>query len=124
MTGREWGWRPAQAEGIWQQYLKLPEDNETWILRRYNKMLYHAFHSVEQGHLDDAIDLYNSQLQLIDTTQYSRLIYFTLIEKGKVNALKGDYRNAIADIHRAEKIAVDLGMKDCKLESYGLLARY
>lgn len=114
----------SQAESIWQQYLKLPEDNETWILRRYNKMLYHAFHSVEQGHLDDAIDLYNSQLQLIDTTQYSRLIYFTLIEKGKVNALKGDYRNAIADIHRAEKIAVDLGMKDCKLESYGLLARY
>ena len=114
----------SQAEGIWQEYLQLPEDNETWILRRYNKMLYHAFHNVEQGRLDEAIDLYNRQLQLIDTTEYTRLIYFTLIEKGKVNAMKGDYRSAINDIHQAQKIAVDLEMKDCKLEAYGLLAHY
>ena len=114
----------SQAEGIWQEYLQLPEDNETWILRRYNKMLYHAFHNVEQGRLDEAIDLYNRQLQLIDTTEYTRLIYFTLIEKGKVNAMKGDYRSAVNDILQAEKIAVDLEMKDCKLEAYGLLAHY
>ncbi|MBQ9576948.1 MAG: helix-turn-helix transcriptional regulator [Muribaculaceae bacterium] len=114
----------SQITPIWNQYLKLPEDNETWILRRYNKLLYQAFNSVEQGRPDVAIKLYNSQLQLIDTTQYSRLIYFTLIEKGKVHAMKGDYRNAVADIHQAEKIAVDLEMKDCKLEVYGMLSRY
>lgn len=116
--------RMSQAEGIWQQYLELPEDNATWILRRYNKMLYQAFHSIEQGQLDDAISTFDRQLQLIDTTQYSRLIYFTLIEKGKVQARRGDYRSAIADVHHAEKIAVELEMKYCKLEAYGLLARY
>ncbi len=114
----------SQIKAIWAQYLQLPENNETWILRRYNKQLYQAFNSVEQGHTDDAIRLYDNQLQLIDTTQYSRLIYFTLIEKGKANAMRGNYRDAVDDIHRAEKIAVDLEMKDCKLEVYGMLSQY
>ena len=111
-------------QGIWQDYLQLPEQGDTWILRRYNKMLYQAFQQVENKRLDDAIDIYNSQLSLIDTTQYSRLIYFTHIEKAKVYAMKRDYRNAIATVKLAEQIAVDLEMKDCKLEVYGLLARY
>ena len=63
-------------------------------------------------------------MQLIDTTQYTRLIYFTHIEKAKVYAMRGDYRNAIAAVRLAERIAVDLEMKDCKLEVYGLLSRY
>ena len=108
----------------WKNYLQLPEDNETWILRRYNKMLYHAFESIENKRLDEAIDTYDRQLQLIDTTRYSRLIYFTLVEKAKVQAMKGDYAQAIAALKQSEKIAVDLEMKDCKLEVYGMLSRY
>ena len=73
---------------IWRNYLQLPEDNETWILRRYNKMLYQAFDCVENKRYDDAIKMYDRQLQLIETTQYSRLVYFTHIEKAKVQALK------------------------------------
>ena len=82
-------------DDIWQNYLQLPEAGETWILRRYNKMLYQAFSNVEQRRYDQAIKVYDDQLQLIDTTQYSRLIYFTHVEKAKVHALKGDYRRAI-----------------------------
>ena len=108
----------------WENYLQLPENNETWILRRYNKMLYQAFSNVENKQFDDAIKVYNRQLQLIDTTQYSRLIYFTHVEKAKVHAMKSDYRQAIETLKQSERIAVDLEMKDCKLEVYGMLSQY
>ena len=108
----------------WENYLQLPENNETWILRRYNKMLYQAFSNVENKQFDDAIKVYNRQLQLIDTTQYSRLIYFTHVEKAKVHAMKSDYRQAIEALKQSERIAVDLEMKDCKLEVYGMLSQY
>ena len=114
----------SQIEDIWKNYLLLPEDNETWILRRYNKMLYQALNSVEQKRYDDAIKVYDKQLQLIDTTQYSRLIYFTHVEKAKVHAMTGDYRSAIEALKQSERIAVDLEMKDCKLEVYKMLAQY
>ena len=114
----------SQIKDIWQNYLQLPEDNETWILRRYNKMLYQAFNNVEQKRYDEAIKMYDSQLQLIDTTQYSRLIYFTHVEKAKVHALTGDYRRAIEALKQSERIAVDLEMKDCKLEVYKMLAQF
>ena len=114
----------AQIHDIWQQYMQLPEQGETWILRRYNKMLFQAFQDVEQNRLDNAIDTYSRQVSLIDTTQYSRLIYFTHVEKAKAYALKGDYRNAISSLRASEKIAVELEMKDCKLEVYSLLAQY
>ena len=87
-------------DDIWQNYLQLPEAGETWILRRYNKMLYQAFNSVENKRFDDAIKVYDCQLQLIDTTQYSRLIYFTHVEKAKVHAMKNDYRRAIEALER------------------------
>lgn len=108
----------------WENYLQLPENNETWILRRYNKMLYQAFSNVENKQFDDAIKVYNRQLQLIDTTRYSRLIYFTHVEKAKVHAMKSDYRQAIEALKQSERIAVDLEMKDCKLEVYGMLSQY
>ena len=108
----------------WENYLQLPENNETWILRRYNKMLYQAFSNVENKQFDDAIEVYNRQLQLIDTTQYSRLIYFTHVEKAKVHAMKSDYRQAIEALKQSERIAVDLEMKDCKLEVYKMLAQF
>ena len=114
----------TQIQEIWQQYLQLPEQGETWILRRYNKMLYQAFHCVEQQRFDDAIGIYGRQLALIDTSQYSRLIYFTHVEQAKVHAMKNDYPSAIASLRQAELIAVDLEMKDCKLEVYGMLAQY
>ena len=108
----------------WNNYLQLPEDNETWILRRYNKLLYQAFYNVEHGQLDDAIKVYDQQLQLIDTTRYSRLIYFTHVEKAKVHAASGDYHEAIKALKQSEGIAERLEMKDCKLEVYGMLAQY
>ncbi len=111
-------------DDIWQNYLQLPEAGETWILRRYNKMLYQAFSNVEQRRYDQAIKVYDDQLQLIDTTQYSRLIYFTHVEKAKVHAMKGDYRHAIEALKQSERIAVDLEMKDCKLEVFQMLAQY
>ena len=114
----------SQIHGIWQNYLLLPENNETWILRRYNKMLYQAFDHVERHQLEEALAMHDRQLQLIDTTQYSRLIYFTHIEKAKVYALKGDLAAAIASVKQAESIAVGLEMKDCKLEVFDLMARY
>lgn len=114
----------SQIKDIWHNYLQLPEDNETWILRRYNKMLYQAFNNVEQKRYDEAIKMYDSQLQLIDTTQYSRLIYFTHVEKAKVHAMTGDYRRAIEALKQSERIAVDLEMKDCKLEVYKMLAQF
>lgn len=113
-----------QTNSMWSNYLQLPEDNATWILRRYNKMLYQALKSIEQQQYDQAIAMYDKQLQLIDTTRYSRLIYFTHVEKAKVHAMKGDYTRAIAALKQSEKIAVDLEMKDCKLEVYGMLSQY
>ncbi len=113
-----------QTNSMWSHYLQLPEDNATWILRRYNKMLYQALKSVEHKQYDQAIAVYDQQLQLIDTTRYSRLIYFTHVEKAKVHALQGDYTRAIAALKQSEKIAVDLEMKDCKLEVYGMLSQY
>ena len=114
----------APVAETWRNYLQLPEDNETWILRRYNKMLYQAFDCVENNRFDDAIKMYDRQLQLIDTTQYSRLVYFTHVEKAKVHAMQGDYRGAIEALKQSERIAVDLEMKDCKLEVYGMLSKY
>ena len=114
----------APVAETWRNYLQLPEDNETWILRRYNKMLYQAFDCVENNRYDDAIKMYDRQLQLIDTTQYSRLVYFTHVEKAKVHAMQGDYRRAIEALKQSERIAVDLEMKDCKLEVYGMLSKY
>ncbi len=114
----------APVAETWRNYLQLPEDNETWILRRYNKMLYQAFDCVEKNQYDDAINMYDRQLQLIDTTQYSRLVYFTHVEKAKVHAMQRDYRLAIEALKQSERIAVDLEMKDCKLEVYGMLAKY
>ena len=122
MAHAQGGLGPIAA--TWKNYLQLPEDNETWILRRYNKMLYEAFNHVEHQRFDQAIEMYDRQLQLIDTTQYSRLIYFTHVEKAKVQAMKGDYQHAIQALKHSEGIAVDLEMKDCKLEVYGMLARY
>ena len=113
-----------QTNSMWSHYLQLPEDNATWILRRYNKMLYQALKSVEHKQYDQAIAVYDQQLQLIDTTRYSRLIYFTHVEKAKVHAMQGDYTRAIAALKQSEKIAVDLEMKDCKLEVYGMLSQY
>lgn len=113
-----------QTNSMWSRYLQLPEDNATWILRRYNKMFYQALKNIEHQQLDQAIAMYDKQLQLIDTTRYSRLIYFTHVEKAKVHAMQGDYQRAIAALKQSEKIAVDLEMKDCKLEVYGMLAKY
>lgn len=113
-----------QINGVWSNYLQLPEDNKTQVLRRYNKLLFQALKSIEQKQFDKAIALYDKQLQLIDTTQYSRLIYFTHVEKAKVHAMQGDYRSAIDALKQSERIAVDLEMKDCKLEVYGMLAQY
>lgn len=114
----------SQIEATWQQYLQQPEEGTMSILRRYNEMLYQAFSHVEQGRLDAALSVYDNQLRLIDTTQYTRLVYFTHIEKAKVHALRDDYRNAIAAVRQAEDIATRLEMKDCKLEVYGLLSQY
>ena len=113
-----------QINGVWSNYLQLPEDNKTQVLRRYNKLLFQALKSIEKKQFDKAISLYNKQLLLIDTTQYSRLIYFTHVEKAKVHAMQGDYRSAIDALKQSERIAVDLEMKDCKLEVYGMLAQY
>jgi AraC-like DNA-binding protein len=38
--------------------------------------------------------------------------------------MQGDYRSAIDALKQSERIAVDLEMKDCKLEVYGMLAQY
>ena len=122
MAHAQGGLQPITS--TWENYLQLPEDNETWILRRYNKMLYQAFSNVENKRFDDAVKVYDRQLQLIDTTEYSRLIYFTHVEKAKVHAIKGDYRQAIEALKQSERIAVDLEMKDCKLEVYGMLSQY
>ena len=114
----------SQIDGVWRHYLQLPENNETWVLRRYNKMLYQAFDHVEHHQLEEALAMHDRQLQLIDTTQYSRLIYFTHVEQAKVHAMQGNYRSAVATLQRSEKIAHDLEMKDCKLEVYGLMTQY
>ena len=113
-----------QTNSMWNNYLQLPEDNATWVLRRYNKMFYQALRNIEHKQLDQAIAMYDKQLQLIDTTRYTRLIYFTHVEKAKVHAMQGDYTRAIAALKQSEKIAVDLEMKDCKLEVYGMLSQY
>lgn len=113
-----------QIEATWQQYLQQPQSGQESVLRRYNKMLYQAFHHVEHNRLDDAIEVYDKQLRLIDTTQYTRLNYFTHVEKAKVHAMRGDYRNAIAVVKQAEQIVTRLEMKDCKLEVYDLLSQY
>ena len=47
-----------QTNSMWSHYLQLPEDNATWILRRYNKMLYQALKSVEHKQYDQAIANY------------------------------------------------------------------
>ena len=114
----------SQIEATWRQYLQWPEADTASVLRRYNVMLYQAFSNVEHNRLDDALAVYDRQLRLIDTTQYSRLIYFTHIEKAKVHAMCGDYGRAIAAVRQAEGIATRLEMKDCQLEVYGLLSQY
>ena len=55
-----------QINGVWSNYLQLPEDNKTQVLRRYNKLLFQALKSIEKKQFDKAISLYNKQLLLID----------------------------------------------------------
>lgn len=108
----------------WNEYVKLDGASKSSILRVYNTLLHKAFTAIENKRPSDAISIFDQQLDLIDTTQYSRLIYFTCIEKAKAFALMGDYNRAIATLHRPEQIAIDLNMKDCQLEVFGMLARF
>ena len=114
----------ASIDQEWQSYRWLPEAGETVLLRRYNKLLHAAYSHIEQRQYDEAIAIFDRQLQMIEGTEYSRLIYFTCVEKAKVFAKKGDFNDAIATLARPEQIAVALEMKDCMLEVFGLLAEY
>lgn len=112
------------VEAQWQRYSQLPETGPTAWLRRYNKLLHEAYTLLDRQRYDDAIGVFDRQLQLIDTTAYRRLVYFTCVERAKVYAKKGDFIEAVSQLRRPEHIAVSLGMKDMQLEVFELLAQF
>lgn len=105
-------------------YSKLPEDNDTKILRRYNKILYRVVNDIKRRNFEQALASTNEQLRMVEKSEYIRLVYFTCIMKTKILAEKGDLIGAIDCLQRPKQIATDADMKDCKLEVYGLLADY
>ena len=109
---------------VWQRYVKLPENNRTKILRRYNKLFFQSIFYNAKGQHDQALKILEQQLALIEHTDYFRLIYFTYIERAKIQARKGDYHAAIRELREPERIAKQFEMKDCKLETFRLLADY
>ncbi|MBR1475460.1 MAG: helix-turn-helix transcriptional regulator [Muribaculaceae bacterium] len=122
MSLSQGGLRTVEAE--WQKYAQLPTSPESGVLRRYNRLLHTAYSHIEAGRYRQALATYDQQLTLIDTTQYSRLIYFTCVQKAKAYAQQDHYQQAIATLERPEEIALSLQMKDCQLEVWGLLTDY
>lgn len=104
----------------WARYSQLPQANR--LLRRYNHLLHQAYELLEQNDYDGVIAIFDRQLSLISGSEYQRLIYFTSVEKAKVQAKKHDFIEAIASLTQAEQIADSLDHEDCQLEVSGLLA--
>lgn len=112
-----------QIETDWKQYAQLPLNNPTKILRQYNRLLYQIEKQAQEGRIEEAIQLTDQQLQLIQGTEYERLLYFTQITKSRLYAKLGDKQQAIASLQISKEIAERIGMKDGMLETYGMLAR-
>lgn len=108
----------------WESYRQLPETGETAILRRYNKLLHQAYTFLEQDNPEAAIGVFDRQLQLIEDSEYIRLVYFTLVEKAKAYARLDRGSEAIGTLMQAEQIALSLEMKDCMLEVFDLLTHF
>ena len=113
------------VEEEWQKYYGDGGDSTParW-LRQYNKLLHDAYTHLEGGRHDEAIAVFNEQLDLIDSARYQRLVYFTCVEKAKVYAKKGDFIEAINELSRPKHIALALEMKDMQLEVFELLAQF
>ena len=122
MASIQHGQKAIETE--WLKYSQLPDSGTSVMLRRYNKLLHQAYLHIENKQYNEAITLFDRQLQMIENTEYQRLICFTCTEKAKVCAKMGNYTAAIANMERPRVIALQLEMKDIQLEVFELLARF
>ena len=114
--------RLADIAKEWQVYRRLPTNNATAILRRYNRVLYYSAESTNRKDFKAAIAGLDGMLREIEASEYIRLVYFTYILKAKLLVKQSFYDEAIAMLERPKEIADSLEMKDCQLEVYQLLA--
>ena len=106
------------------QKIEPKQANGRFSLRQYNLLLHEAYQMIEQHRYDNAIECFRRQLQMIPAGDFVRLRYFTLIEKAKIEAKMQQLGAAIHTLREAEKIALGHDMKDCKLETFGLLSSF
>lgn len=78
--------------------------------------LYHA-----QGHIDEALSVYEQALALACTQSDTRVEAFTLLDMGKLAALKQDWGMAQKQVRAAEKIALAGDFRDCLAAIYQVL---
>lgn len=112
-----------EIEADWKRYAQLSLDNSTQVLRQYNRMMYEMEKKVQEGHCEQAQQIIDRQLKLIEGTEYERLLYFTYFLKSELYVKMGLRHEAIATLMKCKDIAIRIGMKDGMLEAYGLLAR-
>lgn len=97
--------------------------NHGGLLYNYNLILYDAVSREEQGRKDAAIECYDRQIAMLgDNKQYSRLVYFTFVNKARALETMGRYRDAIAMMQKPREIAEQQNQKDLQLEVYDLLS--
>lgn len=108
----------------WNIYRLLPDTNRTSVLRRYNKLLHNATNKAAEGDAEAAMKIIDSQIAMIENTEYSRLVYFTYVLKARLMAENGNFGGALQCMGRPELIATSYDMKDCMLEVYDLMSRY
>lgn len=106
------------------QKIEPKQDDGRFSLRQYNLLLHEAYQMIEQHRYDNAIECFRRQLQMIPADDFVRLRYFTFIEKAKIEAKMQQLSVAINTLREAEQIALSHDMKDCKLETFGLLSNF
>lgn len=95
------------------------------FLRKYNTDMYKGLKLYADGKYAEALGVFRQQGQ---STRWAegkiRYLYVVHINTARTLAAMGRYAEAIAEVKKAEKIALDQDMKDAKLDVYRMLAEY
>lgn len=106
----------------WELYNKMKwvKDDFCW---KYNIEMYKGLKLLDKGKHAEALKVFQEQERATRwTTDKMRYLYIVYINKAQSLSAMGLYDEAIAEIKKAEEIAITHDMKDAKLDVYRLLA--
>lgn len=92
---------------------------------QFNRLLYEGITLIRGGHYDRALEKFDRQTDIMPADQsHARYIAGAWEYKAMVHAMRKDWPAAIDCSHQLERLVTQFDMKDARVETYRMLARY